>query len=1042
MLDYKTLNKIPPLHCDIINDVTLLPMAGDITGQISVYAQGAFANKQPLYQVRRMIDKDTQYYQLPYVKAWHTSQQEVIYGGIFFMHWGHFLLENLQRLWYAKNCKLPIVWTGVNGFSHTKAQFPTWQSDIFNALGIENEHIFLTEPTKFAKVHFPEPGSGINTHIHPQFADFLGYYEATPIKGKYVYFSRAKIRSCANEEQVENLLKKRGWSIIYPEELSVSQQLKALSTAEVCFMIGGSAQHSLLFTKNLKTRFIIIPREHTATFNIIANLKSDNYFLFNLEKEVLYSDNLDEANDFFTLDIATLENILEKSCDFTNNIEDFSNILVKPTKLIKKHITVPHFYYKPPAPLSKARKLFYIAYFLYQQKKYTEAYKIFAYLRKKHLLDNTMHIDFFNAMQRYQIESGKSITLPLEAYRYHVERLQDDIKKNPQNLRNYKKLNEHFLKAGDFEKALQLQENLIQRNPKWSKPLAKIALIYYLQHRLDKAIEYAQKAMDIEPHKLKRALQLGKYLFENKNYNACKTLMSKILKDNPTCHDAYAKLANVHEAQGALEKAIACIKKAADLAPNNMAVQEQLANYMHQKGEHNLAINIRAKTMQQNPRLAERFAQNARIYAIKGELDKAVEYARKAVEMEPRNFVCKEHLASYLIANKNYTEAMELMTGAMHKNPFWSEPHVQFASMHFAKGEIDKAIDCARKASAVEPFNNALKIALNNYRQKKLNAQLNEEDMVQVLFAKNLPTCKRIQSYIDMFYAKTYLEIGVFHGRTFLNLDVPFKIGVDPEFQFNVADFANEDTVFYSETSDIFFDHFAKRAQKLQHKYHNSPFKFDIIFIDGLHTFEQTLQDFENTLPYSHEKTIWIFDDTVPSSHFSALNCQHKQTEWKTCAGLSRDPSWHGDVFKAIFAIHDKYPEFSSCTQTDNDNPQTILWRTEKPTKRKKVFNKKSLSHMRYEDFVEHAWVMHPVNDAEVFRKIYLNIDPFDYKTGDEYKKVIKPIITDKEKDYAVKNHVLQKNVQELEANLTAFKKEIAELKNTLLVLSKLNNIK
>ncbi len=1030
------MSQIPALHCDIVDDVTLLPMVGDITGEVKAYALGAYTQKTPLHHLQRMIDKGIANYTLPPIKPQKFSAQEVIYGGIFFMHWGHFLLENLQRLWYAKQCNLPIVWVGINGFTYSPSLFKPWQSEIFSALGIHNEHIFLQEPTQFAKVHFPEPGSGINTHLHPEHARFLGYHEEKPQSGRYVYFSRAKIRGCANEAQMEQILQKKGWRIIYPEELSVSQQLHELSSAQVCLMIGGSAQHTLLLTKNLQTRCIVIPREHGTTFNVIANATSDNYYLLHVEKKVLFTDKSDEANDLFTLDIAMLENVLDKTQNFTQNIDSVPHLLSRPQKSPLEQCTVPARYYEQPTALNNAKKLFYHAHFLYAQHKYRAAHNIMQHLKKKNLLEDFMQLSYLTMVQRYHVEIGKSITLPIIKQQQHTRILQQKILDTPQETRNYKKLTNLFLIAGKVDDAIEVQQSLAQKNPQWSKPLAKIASIYATQHHYTEAIIYAEKAVQVEPHLLQRKLELAEYLLKNQDHMACIKLMTQVLMKNPQEVEAYICLAAAHHGQGKLDKAIACIKKGLEIAPHNLKALEQLAAYKQQQGNHREAIELLAKVLQQNPRIAERYAQNARVFAHKGDLEKAIEYAQKAVDLEPRNFACKAHLASYLRKNGSYAATMELMEAALHHNPFWSEPHAQMAAIYDAQGQLQKAIDSARKAVATEPYDVVRKTELRNYRAKFF------QNLFPESFSKKYnASWARIQSYIDIFYAKTYLEIGVFQGTTFLQIDVPYKIGVDPQFQFDTEVFTREGTVFYNETSDTFFENFAQRSQNLQELYHGKPFKFDVIFIDGLHTFEQTLRDFENTIPYSHEKTVWIFDDTVPSNHLSALSSQDKNEAWKKCAGLSKEAAWHGDVFKAIFAIHDAYPEFSYCTQLDNGNPQTILWRTEKPTMREKVFSHtKPIAHMCYEDFVEYAWVMRPVHDHEVLQHIFTNINPVQARTGEEYKMVIAPLMTDREKELHMQNKELQNIAASLLENHELTKQELERVKEEFLKISKLNN--
>jgi hypothetical protein len=87
--------------------------------------------------------------------------------------------------------------------------------------------------------------------------------------------------------------------------------------------------------------------------------------------------------------------------------------------------------------------------------------------------------------------------------------------------------------------------------------------------------------------------------------------------------------------------------------------------------------------------------------------------------------------------------------------------------------------------------------------------------------------------------------------------------------------------------------------------------RFDAIFIDGLHTFEQSYRDFIHSLRYAHDKIVWIIDDTVPNDPYSALPDFTQCAEYRILAGIFSG-SWHGDVYKTAVAIHDRHEDFFS----------------------------------------------------------------------------------------------------------------------------------
>ncbi|SHN65184.1 class I SAM-dependent methyltransferase [Desulfovibrio litoralis] len=253
----------------------------------------------------------------------------------------------------------------------------------------------------------------------------------------------------------------------------------------------------------------------------------------------------------------------------------------------------------------------------------------------------------------------------------------------------------------------------------------------------------------------------------------------------------------------------------------------------------------------------------------------------------------------------------------------------------------------------------------------------------------------RIHTLSERYDAIKYLEIGVCTGDTFLNVDMPYKVAVDPNFQFEHQQYATDNIKFFPVTSDDFFNSLAENSLELPSIFKNNndeKITFDIIFIDGLHTFEQSFRDFENSLKYSHENTIWIIDDTVPCDPYSAIPDMSFSLESRAQACISGKP-WHGDVFKTVFAIHDKHPEFSYCTLM-GANPQTVVWGAKKE-ERKPVFSSlEEINKLNYFDMLKHAALLMPVTDDMLLDMAGLTINPIQHGTSDTWKKLIYSQVT------------------------------------------------
>jgi len=118
-----------------------------------------------------------------------------------------------------------------------------------------------------------------------------------------------------------------------------------------------------------------------------------------------------------------------------------------------------------------------------------------------------------------------------------------------------------------------------------------------------------------------------------------------------------------------------------------------------------------------------------------------------------------------------------------------------------------------------------------------------------------------INSLIEKFNYKTYLEIGVKFQDNFKNIKVESKVSVDPDHN-----------PTFKMTSDEFFE--------------KNKSTFDFIFIDGLHLREQIERDINNSLKVLNKGGKILCHDMNPKTR------EGQERVYKT--GVS----WWGDVWK------------------------------------------------------------------------------------------------------------------------------------------------
>jgi hypothetical protein len=172
-----------------------------------------------------------------------------------------------------------------------------------------------------------------------------------------------------------------------------------------------------------------------------------------------------------------------------------------------------------------------------------------------------------------------------------------------------------------------------------------------------------------------------------------------------------------------------------------------------------------------------------------------------------------------------------------------------------------------------------------------------------------------VQSILDLFDAADYLEIGVNKGMTFNALKAATKVAVDPKFLFDHEAVAAEvpGTSFHETTSDDYFGNIAARDTA-----------FDVIYLDGLHTAEQTIRDLLNAIFFLKPNGVVVIDDVFPCSYVASLPDRHETRLIRKATGDTLG-AWMGDVYRLVFFVEAFCQQFNYST-VNNNHGQLVMW--------------------------------------------------------------------------------------------------------------------
>lgn len=182
--------------------------------------------------------------------------EDVIYGGFVFTHFGHILLESLARLWASapETSDTPIC------FQCRTDEIPAAARALFRLVGIEKAVRIVRHNTSFRSVAVPAPAFVIRHRAHRLFKQmFLTMADRALGKASFqvteqpLYLSRTRLgssqRTVSGEAAFEEALKRVGFHVVHPETLPIEEQIRLVNSHRYVVGPQGSAFHMLLFSR-------------------------------------------------------------------------------------------------------------------------------------------------------------------------------------------------------------------------------------------------------------------------------------------------------------------------------------------------------------------------------------------------------------------------------------------------------------------------------------------------------------------------------------------------------------------------------------------------------------------------------------------------------------------------------------------------------------------------------------------------------------------------------------------------------------------------
>lgn len=194
-----------------------------------------------------------------------VRHETVIFGGVFYGAFPESMFESTGRLWYyADHPDTPYKLVFLH--AHTFSDYVPY--DMLELAGITKDRMeILDAPTRFDKIIVPQETIYLVTNYRNENRKFYGFLRSRVAPGphKKIYLSREKLRKnelqdVINEGYFSEFYRKRGYEIIYPEQLPFKEQISILSGADEIVATQGTLTAMAAIYSKPGTRLVCLNR--------------------------------------------------------------------------------------------------------------------------------------------------------------------------------------------------------------------------------------------------------------------------------------------------------------------------------------------------------------------------------------------------------------------------------------------------------------------------------------------------------------------------------------------------------------------------------------------------------------------------------------------------------------------------------------------------------------------------------------------------------------------------------------------------------------
>ncbi len=247
------------------------------------------------------------------------------------------------------------------------------------------------------------------------------------------------------------------------------------------------------------------------------------------------------------------------------------------------------------------------------------------------------------------------------------------------------------LQTGDYANAIAAFQQMIRLEPDNPRPLAELSSIYLIHTDLERALEMAERAVDVDSNDARALNALARAQDWTGDYDSALSNAFDALDHEPDNATTLAILGEIYTDYGNWDVAEDYLSQAAEIEPDNVTVLRNMAYLAERRGDYDGAIELYDKAIAAAPHRFDLYIEKGRQYRV-GLLDYdlANENYRKAVEVY-RTAATLDALGDGLYNSGDHPQAVLVLQDAVEMDPQYGPAQVHLGMALYARRNYEDA---------------------------------------------------------------------------------------------------------------------------------------------------------------------------------------------------------------------------------------------------------------------------------------------------------------------------------------------------------------